>query len=369
MRVIHLACVAPPEIGGIGQVAYDEVVGLCGRGKRAVLISSSSKARGSSNIDHVIHLPTWLRVGNASIPCGLFSVLKRADVIHLHYPWYGVAEWLLLFRPRIPVVVTFHMDATATDWRGKIFELHRKYIQTRLLRRAAKVLVSSRDYAEQSSLRHVLKDLGDKLVELPFGIDTDFFSPPKEGASTFGRAKSILFVGGLDRAHDFKGLPVLLEAMQMLPSDVTLDIVGDGSERGFYEKRVDETGLSSRVHFHGRVEREALRDVYRSSTVLAFPSTSAAEAFGLVAVEAQACGTPVVASRLPGVRTVVRDEETGLLVEPGSVSALANALKRVLTNEVLRATLSQAARAHALDVYSASHHLDRLLEIYQELCS
>lgn len=369
MRIIHLACVAPPEIGGIGQVAYDEVVGLRERGKRAVLISSSLKGCAQSSVEHVIHLPTWLRVGNASVPCGLFSVLKKADIIHLHYPWYGVAEWLLFFCRRVPIVVTFHMDATANDWRGTIFNLHRTCIQPYLLRRAAKILVSSRDYAEQSSLRHALKGLGDKLVELPFGIDTDFFSPMKEDASRNHQAKSILFVGGLDRAHDFKGLSVLLEAMQMLPTDIRLDIVGDGSERESYEKRVGKMGLAARIHFHGRVERTSLRDFYRSSTVLAFPSTSAAEAFGLVAVEAQACGIPVVASRLPGVRTVVRDEETGLLVEPGSVSALANALKRVLTDEGLHTQLSQAARAHALNVYSASHHADRLIKVYQELCS
>jgi glycosyltransferase involved in cell wall biosynthesis len=256
-----------------------------------------------------------------------------------------------------------------------MFDLHRKYIQPFLLRRAAKVLVSSRDYAEQSSLRHILKDLGDKLVELPFGIDTDFFSPAslsKERVSNpppHDDGRSVLFVGGLDKAHDFKGLSVLLNAMQMLPGDVMLDVVGDGSERASYEKRAQEMGLAARIRFHGRVQRDVLRDFYRAATVLAFPSVSAAEAFGLVAVEAQACGIPVVASRLPGVRTVVRDEKTGLLVEPGSVSDLANALKRVLTNETLRTTLSEAARAHALSVYSAPRHLDRLLEVYNQVCS
>ncbi len=398
MRIIHLACVAPPEIGGIGQAAYDEVVGLRERGEEATLVSRIGNRESRIEcpipdsrfpiLDSIVRLPTWIRAGNASIPIGLWNVLRGADVIHLHYPWYGVAERLLLLQSRVPVVVTFHMDATADDWRGNVFDLHRKLLQPRLLQRASKILVSSRDYAEQSSLRHTLDELGDKVVELPFGLDTDFFCPvddrsdrcrgawhaPVPGpiggdgsmpSTPTTNTLSILFVGGLDRAHDFKGLSVLLEAMRALPNNVTLDIIGDGAERGSFEKRVEEMGLAGRVRFRGRVDREALREAYRTATVLAVPSTSAAEAFGLVALEAQACGLPVVASRLPGVRTVVRDQETGLLVEPGSVTELAQALHRILTDTALRATLATAARRRAIDVYSAPHHIDRLLEVYQ----
>ncbi len=354
MRVPHLVCVTPPKIGGMGQAAFDEVHELCARGEDAFLVER----------------PTWARVGNASSPRGLWKALEGADVIHLHYPWYGVAEPLLFFPPRVPVVVTFHMDAMADDWRGKMFDLHRRWLQPRLLRHASRILVSSMDYAEHSSLRHYIHECSEKIIELPFGLDTGFFCPadrPMDGGRE-GRS-SVLFVGGLDRAHDFKGLTVLLEAMTKLSNDARLTIVGDGEERTMFEAQVQAMGLAHRVYFCGRVERDRLRDLYRAATVLAVPSTNAAEAFGLVALEAQACSVPVVASRLPGVRTVVRDEETGFLVEPGSSLDLAQGLNRILTNSSLRATLACRARERMVERYSASHHIDRLIEIYHDVCS
>lgn len=367
MRVLHLACVAPPEIGGIGQVAYDEVMGLRARGVEALLVSAGQNEHVPSQ-EGVLRLPSSLRVGNAAMVRGLKKELEAADIVHLHYPWYGVMERVLWFFPKKPVIVTFHMDATASDWRGWVFWLHRRLLQARLLRHARKILVSSRDYALQSSLKDLLPGIEDRLVELPFGIDTDFFSPARDGRPIIEDGRStVLFVGGLDRAHSFKGLSVLLEAMTHVSLKVHLQIVGDGDERASFQKQVQDLGLGARVHFFGRVDRGALLNQYRQADVLAFPSVSAAEAFGLVAVEAQACGVPVVASRLPGVRTVVLDGETGILVEPGDVSSLACALERVLTDVDLRRNLGVGARRHVLARYSHEMHIQRLCEIYQSV--
>jgi glycosyltransferase involved in cell wall biosynthesis len=127
---------------------------------------------------------------------------------------------------------------------------------------------------------------------------------------------------------------------------------------------VNHLGLNDRVEFRGRLCREALRDAYRQADVLVLPSTNAAEAFGLVAAEAQACGVPVIASRLPGVRRVVLHEKTGLLVEPGSAVDLAQAIDALLTDRSRRARLGLEARLHALRQYRFDVHIDHLLEIY-----
>ena len=118
----------------------------------------------------------------------------------------------------------------------------------------------------------------------------------------------------------------------------------------------------------GRLDDPAVVDAMRSADVLAFPSINAGEAFGLVALEAQACGTPVVASDLPGLRTVVRQNETGLLVKPGSISDLAQGLNRALSDASFRARLSSAAVIQA-QKFSWDTHLDGLQKVYQEICA
>jgi len=127
--------------------------------------------------------------------------------------------------------------------------------------------------------------------------------------------------------------------------------------------------MRSRVHFLGRVDDETVVDAYRSADVLAFPSTDKAEAFGLVAVEAQACGLPVVASNLPGVRTVVKQNETGLLVPPKDVDALAAGLRQIMTDKVLRQRLSENAVKWARERFSWDKHLDGLMEVYRNTCA
>lgn len=377
MRIVHLSCVAPPEIGGIGQAAYDEVVGLRAKGVDAVLYSTrdvvrhvlpADQAPTAEEIPYIYRLPTYIRVGNASIVKDLSSATRGADIIHLHYPWYGVAERLLWRKPATPVVVTFHMDAQSSDWRERFFCLQRKLLQPRLLRNASKIIVTSRDYAEHSSIAPYLSELAHKLVELPFGLDTEWFSPEQVAASSHSEVKQILFVGGLDRAHTFKGLDVLIEAMSVLDKDTHLTIIGDGDLRSLYEVRCASLGLKDRIRFLGRVNTQVLRDSYRQADVLAFPSTSSAEAFGLVALEAQACGTPVVASNLPGVRTVVKDGETGYLVPPGSKDELVNGLQRILQDDGLRQALAKGARAHVLAHYAKTRHIDGLMQVYQSVC-
>jgi glycosyltransferase involved in cell wall biosynthesis len=178
----------------------------------------------------------------------------------------------------------------------------------------------------------------------------------------------VLFVGGMDVAHAFKGVPELLEAIAGI-SDAHLLLVGDGALRKRYEDIAAAHGVSDRCHFLGAVSDDQLPEVYRAADVLAFPSTSAAEAFGLVAVEAQACGIPVVASDLPGVRTVVASGETGVLVPPKDVDALRRALSELLSHPEQRHTMGRAARARVLERYTWSTHIRGLMEIYSRFGS
>jgi glycosyltransferase involved in cell wall biosynthesis len=379
MRVMHIACVAPPEIGGIGQVALREVTGLRAHGIDARLIAPelpsghhAENALADYDRSFVHRLPTAWRFGNASLLEGWCELAKTADVIHLHYPYYGFTEQLLFAGIDLPpIVITYHMDAMAEkSVRGWIFALHRFFLQNSILRLGRRILVSSFDYARNASVARFFREDPDRFQELPFGIDTVRFSPgPDERARLMiaEQDPTILFVGGLDSAHAFKGLSVLFEAFTKLDPSTHLVIVGDGDKKSDFEEEARAKGIASRVHFMGRVSADELVPLYRSADVFAFPSTSQAEAFGLVALEAQACGLPVVASDLPGVRTVVRHDETGILVPPQNVEALAGALTDLLAHPQKRALYAAAARVHA-EQYGYEAHTSALMKLYREVC-
>ncbi len=365
MRVAHLACVAPPEIGGIGRVAAEEVKELQAQGIDAMLFAP----RGPSSVSGetgICRLQPYWRLGNASSLPRDPILAWKPDVIHLHYPFYGTAEVWLWRKRSIPIVITFHMDATPTGWRSAVVVLHQKLFQSWFLRQADACIISSRDYAEHASLAPILNLLGSRVEEVPFSVHTDQFVPQARSTSTQAQ---LLFVGGMDKAHHFKGIPELFQALVDLKAESwQLTLIGDGELRAVYEARVRDLGLIDRVVFRGRVSDDDLVRAYQAADLLLFPSTTAAEAFGLVALEAQACGVPVIASDLPGVRTVVRHEETGLLVPPGNIPLLREAIQRLLRDSRLRQRLGEAARIRTVATYSWPVHVQALKRIYERVC-
>lgn len=373
MKVVHLVCEAPPELGGMGKAALREVAGLRARGVDAKLIAPEIKSKMAGNNHQeqsfVKRLPYIWRIGNASTLIDWAGAVQDADIIHLHYPFYGTGEFVLFASNKLPpIVATYHMDAEAHGIREMLFSLERFFFQSTLLKRAKKILVSSFDYAKHSSVSKTFKREPDKFVESPFGIDTNVYSPGPSKRERFAVPEGVpcfAFVGGLDSAHQFKGVDILLKAVLQIPSAHLL-ISGDGDMRSSYEEQARNLGISSRVHFLGRADDATVIDAYRTADAFAFPSTSAAEAFGLVALEAQACGTPVVATDLPGVRTVVKDGITGFLVPSGNAEMLASRLKEIATDKNLRARLSAEGIKHAAN-YSQEAHIDGLMRVYQDL--
>ncbi|HLU40167.1 MAG TPA: glycosyltransferase, partial [Planctomycetota bacterium] len=126
-------------------------------------------------------------------------------------------------------------------------------------------------------------------------------------------------------------------------------------------------GLGERARFLGGLADADLPDAYRAADVVVLPSVGRGEAFGLVALEAAACARPVVASDLPGVRTVVREGATGKLVPPGDVGALAEALADLLADAARAQALGTAARTRVEAELTLEHALDRLLASYARL--
>lgn len=293
----------PPYRGGMGNVAFHHAEELRKRGHTVEVFTPAT------------YRPV-LRWGNGAVMFRLAQRLRSFDHVFLHYPFFGTAE--LLAFSSVKFTIVYHMDAIGRGPMRPLFAVHRRLVQPFILRRAQRIVVSSLDYALPCYVAWK-----QKFFELPLGVNTQKFTqkifPEK-------LLKRILFVGSLDRAHYFKGLDVLMDAVHNL--DVHLTVVGDGDRRAYYES----IAPAGKVTFLGNVSDDKLPEVYQSADLLVLPSIDRSEAFGLVILEAMASGLPVVASDLPGVRTVVRRGETGWLVRSNDARALASTISGALSD-------------------------------------
>lgn len=285
---------------------------------------------------------------------------RRIEVLHAHWivPQGLVAVLLrrLLFWRPLRVVLTAH----GGDLHANMGGLGRRLLQW-TMREADALAVVSED------MRQLAIRLGmppERVVVASMGVDTDAFHPPAAGATRAG----LVFVG---RLAEKKGVAYLLEAFARLaPSrpGLQLRIVGDGPLRAGLEAQAQALGIAGQVSFLGARTPAEVPAFFRDAALFVMPSVVAAsgdqEGLGLVAAEALASGCPVVAHDLPAVRDLVRDGETGLMVPPGDVPALAAAIARLLDDPAQAAALAEAGRRHITGNYAWQAVAQRYRRLY-----
>jgi glycosyltransferase involved in cell wall biosynthesis len=217
------------------------------------------------------------------------------------------------------------------------------FVQSLVHRAAERIVVPSGSVAEAAvDWADVPRE---KIVIIPNAVDVPgdtgvspvHNTPHGRDARATGKPSQIGFIGRLD---PIKRIPDLLRAVQLLGNRVHLHIFGEGAERPRIEQLIHGLQLTEAVTLHGAISTP--KDALARVDLLLLPS--AAEGFGLVLIEAMAAGIPVVATNVPGIRDVVRDGQTGLLVPPFSSAELARAIGRVLDDPVLRTRLIEQAR-------------------------
>jgi glycosyltransferase involved in cell wall biosynthesis len=278
----------------------------------------------------------------------------ETDLVHVPatYPFTTPSVLRAADRLGLPTILDFHFEPELGSLLGQAAAGLYRRLATRTYRRADRVLVNSREYARSiPSLDHVATEL---LREVPNGIDPDRFHA--EGPAEAG--DYLLFVG---RLVPYKGLGVLLEALAGLEDVPPLRVAGAGPRREALDARARELDVDAR--FLGYVDGDRLGALYRGARWTVLPSVNQQEAFGICLLESMACGTPVVASGLPGVRQVAR--EGGYVVEPGDVSDLRNRLREALAYEDVPRGPALAERIH--DRYAWDAVTERVLSVYEEV--
>ena len=236
------------------------------------------------------------------------------------------------------------------------------------MRAADRVCVLSPDHAASVSyLRRAGERDPSKLVEMPNGVDGELFSPGprtgrRESLGIPSDATVAAFVATLDRAHHFKRLDVAIEAIKRVDG-VHLIVAGGGDLLEDFRAKASAAGVGDRVHFLGAVPHAELPGVLRDADLFLL-TTEPPESFGIVVIEAMACGLPAIASDYPGVRAVVDDGETGIVVKRNEPAAVAAALARLAGDADSRAAMGAAGRAKAEARWNWPRLVERMDDAY-----
>ncbi|MDK7181086.1 D-inositol-3-phosphate glycosyltransferase [Corynebacterium riegelii] len=303
------------------------------------------------------------------------------DLIHSHYWLSGQVGWLLSDLAGVPLVHTGHTWAAVKNaYAADASESEaRRICEQQLVDNAEALVVNTED--ETMQLARFYDVNPEKIDVVSPGADTQLFTPGTNRNTEMARrqlgiplhAKVVAFVG---RLQDFKGPQVLLRAMgevarrRKVDAPLRVIICGGASGAGAsverYHDIAREEGIACITRFLGPRPPQELVSVYQAADVIAVPSYN--ESFGLVAVEAQATGTPVVAARVGGLPLAVADQETGLLVDGHGSAAWADALELLLADDSLRITMGRTATGHAAK-FSWAASAQRLIEVYEETLS
>lgn len=399
-----LAALGGKETGGMNVYVRELSHEL---GTRGLMVDIFTRSQDAAR-DHIVH--PWPNVRVIHLPAGpeepysknlvfphlpeFLAGMERLseqegttyDVLHSHYWLSGWVAREYSRRHSVPTVHMFHtlgkMKDTVARSPGEKETNIRIQVETELVSDLDR-LIAATPLDRQQTVDLYGAD-PDRVRVIPPGVDPDMFHPiPRDearhaiGLDLPGVCKLVLFVGRLD---PLKGLDTLVRAMCKL-SDLEPDLVkgtclavigGDVDEENdvlddeleCLDKLKREVGLEDLVIFLGSRSQDTLAQYYSAAEVVVVPSQY--ESFGLVALEAMACGTPVIASRVGGLMHTVEDNVTGLLVPAGDPDALADKLRLVLLDADLRARLGASARVHAL-TYTWPKVAEQIVTVYEEL--
>ncbi len=306
----------------------------------------------------------------------------RYDMIHSHYWMSGLAAETLSDAWQVPIVHMFH---TLGEMKNRIAQsesekegAYRLDGERRVLKRADKIIAAT--LAEQAQLQWLYKADARKIAIVPPGVDTCHFYPiPSDEAKEYvGIPKDdrmILFVG---RIEPLKGVDTLIRAVSCLrlhemEKPAYLIIIGGDpnaspeemtAEMTRLQSLCDELCMNHLVVFLGKRGQDTLPYYYSAAEVLVMPSHY--ESFGMVALEAMACGTPVIASQVGGLAFLVQDGITGFHVPDGDHNALCEKLTTILGDSNLRRQMGENAYHYASE-YAWETIARRIISVYQGL--
>jgi len=370
MKVVLVTEWFPPDIGGVAAHVRDLALSLSAR-KHEVYVITRKKDRKREwpfeliELEYTDYLKTLYSIpGNTPLK----KLLKKIDpdVVHIHHAFtpISLAFTLTSTLNDYPTVLTNH-SAYLYDYNALLKALgYVAFPVRRVLKRVDKIIAVS-DVAAKF-IKSFVPSVPIEVI--PNGVDVKKFNP--RGSKKLRRSLNsdfiILYVGRLVYR---KGVHYLIDSMAFITNEhpkSALVIVGDGPLKRHLKERASELGLDKLVLFLGKVTDDELPDVYRSSDVLVMPSLYG-ESQGIVALEGMASGLPVIASPVGGLREVITDRVTGLLLESISPRSIANTVLMLHSNPLLSKKISKKAREIVEKKYSWDVIIPKVERVYEEV--
>jgi glycosyltransferase involved in cell wall biosynthesis len=362
VRVLHVGKFYPPEHGGMESHVHELVSELRDSVDQSVVVASKTRQSSKETVDGipVTRLGALLDFFGAPICPSMVKAIRtaEADILHIHLPNPIAIIAYLASGFSGKLVFTYHSDIVRQKILGSAFST----ILHRALNKSDAIIATSENYLKTS---HVLSSHLDRCHVIPLGIPLERFRYPDPHIVDWIRNQyGPSIVVALGRLVKYKGFDHLLHAMTKV--DGHLLLIGNGPLREELEAISRSLGIHDRVTILSGVADVV--PYYHAADVFVLPSINRSEAFGLVQLEAMACGKPVINTALKsGVPFVSRHDETGLTVPPSDEDALAGAITKLLRDPELRGRLGAAAKLRAQTEFNVETMARRTLSLYESV--
>ncbi|MFH1677737.1 MAG: glycosyltransferase [Patescibacteria group bacterium] len=369
MKILQINKLYSPWIGGIETIVQQIAEGLNKKNNLDIEVLCC-QPKGKRKIEEINNVKIWRAASFGiffSMPLSmdflkLFKILiKKADLIDLHHPFPLADLAIFLFRPKVNLIVHYHSDIV----KQKFLAFLLKFFILHSLKKAKKIIVSNPNLIKSSIL---LKQFKEKCVVIPFGVDLNKFeiTPEKEKKiqeikNKYG--KFILFVG---RLTYYKGVEYLIKAMKDV--NVTLVIIGQGPLKKNYKLRIRNYELEKKIFILPKQNEKDLINFFHACELFVLPSVFKTEAFGLVLIEAMACGKPIISTELgTGTSWVNQNKETGFVVQPKNSQELSLAIQKIINNKKLSQEIGKNAYEKAIAVFNLNRMLVSTKNLYSAI--
>ena len=375
MKIVQTNKAYYPKIGGIEKTIADLSEGFAEKFGEEVNVLTCSEIIRVGTVEKVInkvkvkYIPTYGFFSSLPISPGYFKALTKysGDILHIHEP-FPLADISMLLYPKLKknfsrIVVSWHSDIIRQKW---ALSIYKKYL-FEFLGIVDKIIVSNSNLVKNSDFLPFFKD---KIEVIPTGVNLGWVDSGQDSDALSKRITMsnkgtiVLFVG---RLVYYKGLEYLVDAINLVP-DSSLIIIGSGQLKDKLINQINKLNLSSRIKIIPEVDDKTLHSYYKACDIFVLPSVEKSETYGLVQIEAMACGKPVICTELgTGTSFINQNEKTGLVVPPRNIEQLAEAINKLIKNIELRKHLGNQAKERAFGELTAEKMVEKTYKVYQDL--
>ena len=386
MRILLVTPYFYPKTGGLENYAYRIAKGLVKRGFEITVLCSHDKRDMKTKLEvidgiKVIRLGLDFKISNTPVKINLFNVIyniikeNEFELVNAHtpVPFYADVSAMVCRKLKLPFVLTYHNDNVKENFPMNFAAEAYNYSFNIATLKSSDCIITPSLYCYKES--KFLRMFADKVVHIPPGIEVEKYSAKRsfrlqDDFNIPCDAKIVMFVGNMGKEHRHKGVDYLIKAFRMVKEIIKnayLVLVGSGSLIPEYKKLCARLKMADSVIFTGFVSDDVLIEYYRGSDVIVLPSVTAQEGFGMVLIEANACGKPVIGSKVGGIKYVIKNGKNGFFVPPRDSELLANAIVKLLSDENLAKKMGKIGRKMVENEYNITKSLRNTEKIYKKV--